>query len=120
MDRNGNIRLYADPGAIPGTNWVQVTPAERKRLSGLIEYYRKKPKPFTACVNDNTKRFGRERAQRICAVLKDLIMGGTGWRKGSRKLADGTELVPVPEPYMTIDELLAVIEAAEEIAGRRY
>lgn len=37
------------------------------------------------CVRDNTKRFGGERAEKVCAVLKDLGHGGTGWRKGRKK-----------------------------------
>jgi len=62
-----------------------VTPADRKKLSGLLKFYAKKKHPFTACVRDNTKRFGRERAERICAVLKDIIRGTTKWRSTERK-----------------------------------
>lgn len=69
----------------PGTNWKQVTPANRRKLSALIEHYRKKPHPFTSCVRDNTKRFGPERAKRICAVVKDLGRRTTKWRKGGGK-----------------------------------
>lgn len=58
-----------------------VGPAARARLRGLINYYMKKPHPFTACVRDNTKRFGRERAERVCATLKDIGEGTTHWRK---------------------------------------
>lgn len=89
----------------PGTNWKQVGPGERKKLSGLIAHYRKSPHPFSACVRDNTKRFGPERAKKVCAVLKDLIKKGTGWRKGGKKVSEA--------------ELEAlVVEAVEKAAER--
>jgi hypothetical protein len=62
-----------------------VSPADKKKLSGLLKHYAKMKHPFTACVRDNTKRFGRERAERICAVLKDIIRGTTKWRSTERK-----------------------------------
>ena len=68
----------------PGTNWKQVGPAERKKLNPLVRHYMSKPHPFTACVRDNTKRFGPERAKKVCAVVKDIGHGGTGWRKGGK------------------------------------
>jgi hypothetical protein len=68
----------------PGTNFKQVTPGARKKLSGLMKFYAKKPHPFAACVKDNTKRFGPERAKKVCAVLKDLIKNTTKWRKGGK------------------------------------
>lgn len=66
-------------------NYQRVTPGEKKKLKGLMAHYAKMKKPFTACVRDNTKRFGHERAERICAVLKDLIKGTTKWRGEERK-----------------------------------
>lgn len=66
-------------------NYQRVTPGEKKKLKGLMAYYAKKAHPFTSCVNDNTKRFGKERAERICAVLKDLIKGTTKWRGEEKK-----------------------------------
>jgi hypothetical protein len=62
-----------------------VTPADKKKLSGILKHYAKMQHPFTACVRDNTKRFGRERAERVCAVLKDIIRGTTMWRSTERK-----------------------------------
>ena len=63
-----------------------VGPAARKKLSGLIKFYMKKKQPFTACVNDNTKRFGVEGAKKVCATLKDIGEGdNTHWRKGGKK-----------------------------------
>lgn len=66
-------------------NYQRVTPGEKKKLKGLMAYYAKKKHPFTECVRDNTKRFGKDRAERICAVLKDLIKGTTKWRGEERK-----------------------------------
>lgn len=76
-------RLREDAwGGKPGPNAAQVGPEERRRLAPLIKHYMSKPHPFTACVRDNTKRFGEERAKRVCAVVKDLGAGTTKWRKG--------------------------------------
>lgn len=61
-------------------NYQRVTPKEKKQLHGLLKYYANKKHPFEACVRDNTKRFGKDRAERICAVLKDIIRGTTKWR----------------------------------------
>jgi hypothetical protein len=63
-------------------NFEAVGPESRARLGPLMRYYAAKPHPFTSCVNDNTKRFGKDRAERICSVLKDLIIGNTRWRGG--------------------------------------
>lgn len=65
-------------------NWQRVTPEERKKLAPLVRYYAKKPHPFSACVRDNRKRFG-PRTEQVCAVVKDLIEGGTGWREGNKR-----------------------------------
>ena len=66
----------------PGINHTQITPENKKKLSGLVAHYRKKPHPFRACVRDNTKRFGKDRAEKVCAVLKDVMEGTTKWRNG--------------------------------------
>jgi hypothetical protein len=82
----GEVDLMLDKwGGKPGTNWKQVSPEAKKRLKGLIAHYRKMPHPFRACVRDNTKRFGKDGAERVCAVLKDLIEKRTTWRKGGKK-----------------------------------
>lgn len=64
----------------PGTNFKQVSPKAKKQLHGLLKFYAKKAHPFEACVRDNTKRFGKDRAEKVCAVLKDIIRGTTKWR----------------------------------------
>lgn len=57
-----------------------VGPRQRHQLRGLLRYYAKKEHPFTACVKDNTKRFGPGGADKVCATLKDIIRGTTHWR----------------------------------------
>jgi hypothetical protein len=64
----------------PGTNWSQVTPEHERKIRPIVRYYMKDPKPFTSCVRDNTKRFGEERAKRVCAVVKDMGKHSTKWR----------------------------------------
>lgn len=66
-------------------NYQRVTPGEKKKLKGLMAHYAKMEHPFSQCVRDNTKRFGKDRAERICAVLKDLIKGTTKWRGEEKK-----------------------------------
>lgn len=68
-------------------NWqvVASNPQKMAHLRYLVAYYRKKPHPFTQCVRDNEKRFGLERAKKICAVVKDIGEGGTDWREGPKK-----------------------------------
>lgn len=70
------------------SNADRVGPAARKRLKGLLDFYRKKAHPFTACVRDNTKRFGHDDAEKVCAVLKDLEEGTTKWRNGGHHSVD--------------------------------
>lgn len=77
---------FADDGV---TNYKAVTPAAKMKLKGLLKYYAKQPKPFTACVRDNRKRFG-PRAEQVCAVLKDIIRGTTKWRGKDNPMDKGT------------------------------
>lgn len=68
----------------PGT--ADVTPADRKKLAGLLKHYAKKAHPFGACKRDQMKHgLTEDHANRRCAVLKDLIKGTTKWRKGGSK-----------------------------------
>lgn len=76
----------------PGTNWKQVKPDDRKKIGPIVRHYMKQAHPFTACVRDNTKRFGPERAKRICAVVKDMGEKRTTWRKGGKKVTEAPEL----------------------------
>jgi hypothetical protein len=78
----------------PGTDISRNQAAARGPLRNLIAFYMKKPHPFRACVRDNTKRFGKERAERVCATLKDLGRGTTKWRRGGGKKISKAEDIP--------------------------
>jgi len=82
-----------------------VTPKERYQLRNLLKYYAKKPKPFTACVRDNTKRFGPDGAKRVCATLKDIIRGTTKWRKGGKSDKGTAGLKGLSEDYEPVPEI---------------
>lgn len=89
---------------------ANVSPHDVQKLHGLLDYYAKKPHPFTACVRDNRKRFG-PLVNQYCAVLKDVIEGNTKWRKGGHKSTKGVKLseaalietfaLDVPEEFWT-------------------
>lgn len=72
----------------PGTNWKQVTPAARKKVDPLVKHWMSKPHPFTACVAELGPEKGVEAAKRICAVVKDMGMQSTHWRKGGKKVKE--------------------------------
>jgi peptidoglycan hydrolase-like protein with peptidoglycan-binding domain len=56
----------------PGT--ADVTPGDRKKLSGLLKHYAKEAHPFTACKRDQVKHgLSDDHANRRCAVIKALI-----------------------------------------------
>lgn len=105
-------------------NYQMVGPSARKKLSGLLNHYRKLARPFTACVRDNTKRFGAEGAKKVCAVLTDLEKGTTRWRSGgskksASKLSD--ELLAEGERVVIDhidDELFGLLHAISEIDYR--
>src|SRR6202000_308129 len=80
LDRELDVVIDKSLDAINFSNADRVGPEARHQLKGLLRYYAKKDKPFTACVNDNTKRFGPGRVDKVCAVLKDIIRGTTHWR----------------------------------------
>jgi HK97 family phage prohead protease len=82
----------------------------RGAIGNLVRYYASKPHPFTECVRDNTKRFGEERAKRICATLKR--MGGrkadepdTDWEQELYDAADGDVegLLEMLHTYMEVN-----------------
>lgn len=93
------------------SNADRVTPGEKKKLSGILKHYAKMKHPFTACVNDNTKRFGKDRAEKVCAVLKDIIRGTTKWRGHNMSEEEAVsefalEIDPITAEYLAeiIDE----------------
>jgi hypothetical protein len=100
---------------------ADVSPSDLKKLRPLVKFYAKKAKPFTACVNDNRKRFG-PLTEKYCAIIKDLIVGNTKWRnQGNKKnLSDSTlkELfgLSVDEGFFTFLSELTEEEVQEMIA----
>lgn len=69
--------------SVPNWKVVAANPQKMKHLAPLVKHYRGKPHPFTSCVRDNRKRFG-PRTNQVCAVVADLVHGGTGWRNGGK------------------------------------
>lgn len=120
FDHYLSIALYAPSGGFSkGT--ANVSAHDVQKLKGLLKYYAKKPHPFTACVRDNTKRFGAHTDQ-YCAVLKDLIVGNTKWRKGNqsgkgKNLSEETlrELYELDIPEGFSEWLSEVTEPGEEM-----
>lgn len=73
----------------PGTNWTQVAPENRKKIDPIVRHYMKDPHPFAACKRDGLKHgWSEEKANRICAVVKDMGERRTTWRKGGKKLSE--------------------------------
>lgn len=91
-----------------------VTPRDKAKLKGLLKYYAKKPKPFTACVRDNTKRFGKDGAERVCATLKDIIKGTTKWRKGRKRKNLSDDLLPDTDPPEIDDRTAELLDSLTE------
>jgi hypothetical protein len=98
-----DVLFQSHVGAAPGVSEAStVGPDARHKLRGILRHYAKDPHPFTACVRDNTKRFGPGRVDKVCAVVKDIIRGTTQWR-GHPALDHGSPgAIAASEP--TIDE----------------
>ena len=99
----------------PGT--ANVTPADRKKLSGLLAHYAKMPHPFTACKKDQMSHgLSEEHANRRCAVIKDLIRGTTKWRGKAKEeevaldlLAEALDLLQVASLAIGPREVSAIL-----------
>jgi hypothetical protein len=111
----------------PGTDIARNQAAARGPLRHLIAFYMKKPHPFTACVRDNTKRFGPDRAKRVCAVLKDLGEGTTKWRSGGKKMMKAEDVsdelvetwaLALGSVGVTHDDIVFLAKALEDTEGR--
>ena len=66
-------------------NYKLVSPASRKKLSSILSWARKQPHPFTACMHSkelSARVPDPTRRKKICAVMKDMALGTTKWRKG--------------------------------------
>lgn len=92
-----------------------VSPQAKEKLKGILKHYAKDPHPFTACVRDNRKRFG-DRAENVCAVLKDIIRDTTKWR-GHPSMDKGSPGVSgLSEDTTTLDEeVVALAERLNEL-----
>lgn len=102
-------------------NYQLVGADKRKKLKGLLDHYRKDPHPFTACVTDNTKRFGAAGAKKVCAVLTDIEKNTTKWRNGGNHKAVSASMLSseavLPQPGID-DDLFGLLVAIGEIDYR--
>jgi uncharacterized coiled-coil protein SlyX len=117
------IKKVAGP---PGTDISRNQAAARGPLRHLIAFYMKKPHPFTACVRDNTKRFGPERAKRVCATLKDLGTGTTKWRHGGKQITKAEDIpdellefwwLSLSREGLTKEDIEFIVEGLEKQEG---
>lgn len=91
------------------SNADRVGPDARKKLKGILNHYRGMAHPWTACVRDNSKRFGPEGAKKVCSVLTDLEKGTTKWRKGPGKM-HASESEPCSVIDADVAALLALVD----------
>jgi hypothetical protein len=103
LDRVG----LSEERCIELSNADRVGPDARKKLKGILNHYRGMAHPWTACVRDNTKRFGPEGAKKVCSVLTDLEKGTTKWRKGLKKMHAADVVLDCP---LLDDEIAALLE----------
>lgn len=92
------------------SNADRVGPDARKHLKGILNHYRPMAHPWTACVRDNTKRFGPEGAKKVCSVLTDLEKGTTKWRKGGGKKMHASEDMAVLECPVLDDDVVILLQ----------
>jgi hypothetical protein len=102
----------------PGTNWKQVSPENRKKVSPLVKHWMKQAHPFTACFNELKGEKGEAAAKRICAVVKDMGMRSTKWRKGGggkkvSEAVDDVDFDALVEDHF--DEVIAPVLDAEGV-----
>lgn len=95
----------------PGTNWKQVTPANRKKVDPLVKHWMSKPHPWQACVDELTPEKGADAAKRICSVVKDMGERTTKWRKGGKKVTEEAVFAGM------VVEAQARISVFEEVFG---
>lgn len=95
---DGELEEYFDfvaTGFSKGT--ADVTPRDVQKLKLILDHYRKSPHPFTACVRDNTKRFG-PRVNAICAVVKDLGRDRSNARRVISSLIERKSVEVIRDP----------------------
>lgn len=85
---------------------ANVSGRDMVKLKGLLAYYAKKKKPFTACFNDQIKHgLSKDHAAKRCAVLKDLIRGTTKWR-GKENMSENEKVDFVLDDYPENDNYI--------------
>lgn len=94
----------------PGT--ANVSASDLAKLRPLLEHYRKQARPFTSCKRDQIKHgLSEDHANRRCAVIKDLIEGGTGWRGRDKVVkASGAWTADVAETLDRVAKSLAIVD----------
>ena len=111
IDRRMELLFQASPSRLEKGGLSEastVGPDARHKLRFLLRYYAKKDHPFTSCVQDNMKRFGPNRTERVCATVKDIIRGTTHWR-GHPELDHGAPGAVTASDAPEIDAELAEI-----------
>jgi hypothetical protein len=66
-------------------NFKLVSPSARENLSSILSWARKQTHPHKACMRSKrlmAKVPDPKRRAKICAVMKDMALGRTSWRKG--------------------------------------
>lgn len=67
-------------------NWQAVGPRAKEKLKGILQWNRKTAHPHTQCVAALAKKgIPPERANKICAVAKDMALKRTTWREGGKR-----------------------------------
>lgn len=75
-------------------NWKRVGPGDKKKLEGILKWARTTKHPHTKCKRALMERgVSPERADRICAVMKDMALRTTKWRKGGGRSVKGRKLL---------------------------
>ncbi len=68
---------------------ADVSPEDRKKLSGILAWMMRSPHPFTKCHKALLAHgWSDDRAKKTCAVLKDVATGTTKWRNAQSRLSE--------------------------------
>lgn len=105
MSALNEVETFSKPGT------ADVTPGDRKKLAGLLKHYGKMAHPFSTCKRDQIKHgLTPDHANRRCAVIVDLIKGGTGWRgKGKTKAQEQIAFEIAGEAHLMLSESIDLL-----------
>ncbi len=90
---------------------ADVSPEDKKKLKGILKWMAKSPHPFTKCKKALLAHgWSEERANKTCAVLKDVQRGTTKWRKGAKMSisASNEDLAEVAHSFADLSEREAI------------